>query len=85
MYPQDRMVPEISCHVWFPSVGILSFLNDPPVLSHAADAEDQQPNQTPASGSDWSLSTVGNIFICLLIYLMPLKKKKTHKSHMEVS
>lgn len=56
VYPPDRTVPKISCHVWLLSVGVLNFLNDLPVISHMADAADQQPNKTPASGGGCSLN-----------------------------
>lgn len=55
MYPHDRMVPKISCHVWLLSVGVLNFLNNLSVISHTADAADQQPDKTPASGGCFSL------------------------------
>lgn len=37
-----------------------------------ADATDQQPNKTPASGGGCSVITMGTTFICLLIYLMTM-------------
>lgn len=55
MCPQDRMVPKISCQVWLLSVGVLNFPNNPSVISHTADAADQQPDKTPASGGRFSL------------------------------
>lgn len=87
MYPHDRMVPKISCHVWLLSVGRLNFMNDPPVISHMADSAEQQPNKTPASGGGCSVTTTGTAFLWLLIYLMAIffKKKSKHKSHIEVS
>lgn len=72
MYPHDRMVPKISCHVWLLSVGRLNFLNDPPVISHVADTAEQQLNKTPASGGGCSVTTTGTTFTCLSIYLMTI-------------
>ena len=86
MYPHDRMVPKISCHVWLLSVGRLNFMNDPPVISHMADSAEQQPNKTPASGGGCSATTTGTAFLWLLIFLMAIFfKKSEHKSHIEVS